>query len=392
MKILIDALSAREGGGVTYVRQLLPELLRQLPADEIHVLLAPSYQADIIERVPEGARVIPAPLSDSGVFRRLWYEQTGLQRLVRREGFDLLYTVAEAGAMWASCPHVVLARNLSVFVSPDSFPAGRARRRAMVYRLTRQPVAYLSLRSATTVVCVSETFRDMIVRKFRLDPNRTRVVHHGVNPLFSGESVAASERPVTAGWPVSYLLTVSSVAPHKNHDVLVEAYAMAHAQLGSDLPPLLIAGGTTDRVLHAELLSLVERRGLAGHVRFLGRVDQDELPALYRGAELFLFPSRLETFGLPLLESMAAGTPAIVSDLPITREIGGDAPRFVREGDAAGLGAAIVELLGDPRRRESMSKLGRERAAGFSWESTARAMAAIFSSVVIRGGAERQLT
>ena len=104
MKILVDALSAREGGGVTYVRQLLPILARLSRSDEYHVLLAPAYQRELIDTLTDHVRVVPAPLPGSGVIRRLWYEQTAMQRLLRRERYDVLFTSAESGASRAPCP------------------------------------------------------------------------------------------------------------------------------------------------------------------------------------------------------------------------------------------------------------------------------------------------
>ncbi|MDQ6887320.1 MAG: glycosyltransferase family 4 protein [Gemmatimonadota bacterium] len=380
MKILVDALSAREGGGVTYVRQLLPILARISPADRYYVLLAPMYQRDLIDALAAHVRVIPAPLPGTGVLRRLWFEETTMQHLLRSERFDLLFTPTESGATRAPCPRVVLAGNLSVFASPFAFPPGGARRRAIIYRATRQPIASRSLRTADRVVCVSATFRDKVVRRLRLDPKTTSVVHHGVDPLFfaSPDPARAGALP---GIPPSYLLAVSSLAPHKNFPVLLKAYTAVYARLGHDTPALVVAGGVTDQALYRELLAQVAASSLEERVHFIGRVDQNDLPALYRAATLSLFPSRLESFGLPVLESMAAGTPAIVSDLPICREIGGDAPRFVAVGDSTALAAAIVELLGSPERRAAMADRGRRRAAGFSWEATARAMADIFSDV-----------
>ena len=379
MKILIDALSAREGGGITYMTQLLPELVRASPSADYHILLAPSYQGGLIDSLPSGARLVSAPLRNSNVLARAWYEQTALPLLLRRENFRAVFTASEAGAVRTPCPHVVLAQNLNIFASSDIVRTGGARRRAVVRRLARQRVAALSLRAADWVVCVSETFRGEIVRRFGLNPATTSVVHHGVSPFFSAPREPSGEG--ISGLPEGYLLAVSSIVAHKNYHVLLDAYSSVCERLGVDTPPLVIAGALTDPVLFKALQTKLVSSRLADRVRFVGRVEQSALPALYRGAAIFLSPTCLESFGLPLLESMAAGTPAIVSDLAIYREIGGDAPRFVPVGNEGALATAIVELLASPEQRAAMSERGRQRAAGFSWATTARAMTEIFSEV-----------
>ena len=124
LKILIDALTAREGGGVTYIRQIVPALARAAAGrHELLVLLSGRYQRELADALPAGARAVLADVPADQV-RRLWYEQVRLPTLVRREGVDVLYTVNEVGAVRPGCPHVVMARNLNVYQAPDAAPSG----------------------------------------------------------------------------------------------------------------------------------------------------------------------------------------------------------------------------------------------------------------------------
>jgi hypothetical protein len=118
--------------------------------------------------------------------------------------------------------------------------------------------------------------------------------------------------------------------------------------------------------------ALGDRRPL-GHVRWLGYVAEQELVSLYAGAELFVYPSRFEGFGLPVVEAMACGTPVVASDVPALREVGGDAALFVPPGQPAALAAAMSRLLGDPAAARAARAAGLDRARGFSWTSTAEA-------------------
>ena len=107
-------------------------------------------------------------------------------------------------------------------------------------------------------------------------------------------------------------------------------------------------------------------------MRYLGYVDDRHRRALYRQARCFVYPSRYEGFGLPVLEAMQAGLPVVTSDTPALVEVGGGAAEIVRRGDAAGFGAALRRVLDDRALRTALSEAGRRRADAFSWGSTAR--------------------
>src|SRR5262249_38309517 len=108
-----------------------------------------------------------------------------------------------------------------------------------------------------------------------------------------------------------------------------------------------------------------------GHVRWLGYVPERELVALYNGASLFVYPSRLEGFGLPVIEAMACGTPVVASDVPALREVAADAAPLVPPGDPAALASAMTAMLGDPTAAAAAREAGLRRATRFSWTRTA---------------------
>jgi glycosyltransferase involved in cell wall biosynthesis len=214
---------------------------------------------------------------------------------------------------------------------------------------------------ARLLVTVSDFSRAEIVALLPAAPARVRTVRPGVQPRLGG---LAPERPPAAP-DGPFALVVGDNRPHKNHAVLASAWARFGA-----VPPLALVGAGPVDARHPDLAALARRAGTQAY--HLGRVSQHELAWLYQHATLLVFPSRYEGFGSPLAEAFAQGLPAVVSDLPVFREIGGDAACFV-ESDRADRWAEVVDdLARDARARERMCAAGRARAAGLTYEQTAR--------------------
>ncbi|OGO50734.1 MAG: hypothetical protein A2148_01680 [Chloroflexi bacterium RBG_16_68_14] len=180
--------------------------------------------------------------------------------------------------------------------------------------------------------------------------------------------------------PGRYLLSVGSLEPGKNRAGLVRAYAQLRSE-GVDCP-LVVAGQPAWRF--EDELALVRQLGLDEQVRFLGYVPDDDLPALYSGAELLAFPSLYEGFGLPVLEAMACGTPVVTANVSATAEVAADAAMLVDPRDVAALAQAMGLLLSDETLRAELRARGLERAKQFSWQRTARETLCVYQQVATR--------
>ena len=190
-----------------------------------------------------------------------------------------------------------------------------------------------------------------------------------------------------------YILSLSSNKPHKNLVALVEAFASLGAKdlgLGTqgDLPssskprapsPTLVIAGHWDP-RYPEARAAADRLGLRDRVRFLPGVAETDLPALYGGAEIFVFPSRYEGFGLPPLEAMACGTPVIAANTSSLPEVVGDAGLLV-EPTAGALAAGMARLLSSPELHARLRASGPRQAARFAWPKTAEATLALYEQV-----------
>lgn len=236
-----------------------------------------------------------------------------------------------------------------------------------------------TLREAVRIVTPSEAVRRELAEEGLAPPERVRAIHHGSGQL-AGEGPA---RPPS--WaPRRYALFVGTVEPRKNLETLIRAWRMLGRRLGDRTPALVVCGrfGWKDERLRRE----VEAAAAEGWLHHPGYVPNEELAALFRGALCLAFPSHYEGFGLPVLEAFAAGTPVVASDLPVLREVAGDAALYAPPDRPEAWAEACAALATDPRLRQELAARGRERASRFSWSRSAEGHAEVFREAAERGG------
>ncbi len=224
---------------------------------------------------------------------------------------------------------------------------------------------------ADHVFTVSRAVRDEILGTWPLAAERVSVMYNALAPALvidpSAESLAAMRRRLGFGGP--FVAYVSTLEPKKNHRRLVEAFVRARAELGSEWR-LVLAGGDGWKV-DGLLARLTQPDARACVVR-LGHLDGSELGALYRLAAGTIFPSEYEGFGMPVLESLACGTPVATSRDPALREVAGDAALHFDAHDADAIADALLALARPDAATAQRVELGRGRAAQFTWENAAR--------------------
>lgn len=305
--------------------------------------------------------------------RRLWtHARLGPQLAADQPG--LLFVPAHVVPLAGAPPSVVTIHDLGYL----AFPGAHTARRRLELDLTTR----WSLRAARRVIAISRATKDDLVSHYGADPARVSVVHHGLGTAF--RPARDPGVPARHGLREPYFLYVGTVQPRKNLERLIEAYAA----LGS-----LLAGETAagERRPAAPLLAIAGRRGwlteaierraaqagVAGRVRFLGYVPDEDLPALLSGATAFVFPSLYEGFGMPVLEAMACGAPVLTSATSSLPEVAGDAALLVDPADTGAIAAGLARLAADEALRADLRARGMARAAQFSWERCARETLAV---------------
>jgi glycosyltransferase involved in cell wall biosynthesis len=296
---------------------------------------------------------------------RILWEQTALP--VAARGCDLLHGLAFVAPLVAPCPTVVTVYDLSFMRTPERFRPGN---RWYLETFTRW-----SCRRARRVIAISENTKRDVMELLHIPGERVDVVYPGVDARFRPlppEQVAAFR--AAKGLPERFVLYLGTIEPRKNLTVLLEAYAALRR--GGRTSQLVLAGGKG--WMFEEVFARIEALALRDDVILPGYVPDEELPLWYNAAEVFVYPSLYEGFGIPPLEALACGKPAVVSNVSALPEAVGDAGLLVRPGDAAELADALQRLLGDAALRAELGARGRAHAARFSWERAAAETVAVY--------------
>lgn len=303
---------------------------------------------------------------------RILWEQALQPWAVHRAKLDLLHGPAFVGPLVSACPLVVTVHDLSFLFFPQSF---RTLNRSYLRLFTR-----LSVRRAQRVLAVSESTKRDLVQYYGLSPAKVDVVYNGVNSAFRplpADQVAAFRHQT--GLPDRFMLFVGTLEPRKNVVRLIEAYA----RLPRERPPLVLIGGKG--WLYEQIFARVEALNLSDQVHFAGYVLAEDLPLWYNAADLFVYPSLYEGFGLPPLEAMACGTAVITSTASSLPEVVGKAGQTVDPTDIQALATAMEQVLAARDLREQMQAEGLARAREFSWEKTAQRTVGSYRRALMAG-------
>ncbi|HEY7343862.1 MAG TPA: glycosyltransferase family 1 protein [Ktedonobacterales bacterium] len=304
-----------------------------------------------------------------GPLRRIAWEQFALPGVLRTLGIDVFHAPANILPTRLPCPSVVTVHDLAFMRHPKLF---RPSRRLYQRRFTARTVA-----RATQVVAVSESTKRDVIELMRVPEERLHVIYPGIAADFQpvGDPEILARFRAKHGLPERYLLYLGTLEPRKNLLTLIEAYARLRGQV-ADAPPLVLAGAKG--WYYQPLFARVRALGLERVVIFPGYVARDEQPLWYAGAEVFVFPSLYEGFGLPVAEALACGTPTITSNVSSLPEVAGDVAWQVDPRNAEALAHLLREILADGAARDRMARAGPAWASQFSIARMARAYAGIY--------------
>lgn len=343
------------GGTEIYARNLLAAMAHAAP-DHRFFLITNRETTDLAPALPN---VEALPQNVPARFRpaRIVWEQIAVPLLARRHGFDVLFNPGFTAPAVCPCPQVTVFHDLQHKRHPENF------------RWFDLPfwnlLLWAAARRSRRLIAVSEATRQDLLRYYGVDAS---VIPHGVErAIFDAAGRRAPER---------FILCVSTLHPHKGIESLLGAFAkfrMRHPDF-----TLALAG------MRGFAADAIERRirelALAGEVRLAGWMPRDELVDLYRRAWAFVYPSRFEGFGMPVVEAMAAGVPAACSDIEPLRSICGGAAELFPPGDENAIAAALERITNDESLRQRLSEAGRRRSLAFSWEAAARGTLAVLEA------------
>jgi glycosyltransferase involved in cell wall biosynthesis len=305
--------------------------------------------------------------TDHHPFGILWL-QTTLPRRLERWGADVLLCALTIGPATGTTPFVSVVHDLT----PVTHPEWHARRTLLGFL----PLWERTVERAARFLCVSQTTAKDLVARYPETASRVRVARNGVDHEFfsPADDPEARERTrgrYSAGRP--YILYLGTLEPRKNVEALVGACERLWARR-RERPDLVLAGGAGWKTggLHEH----IARSPFRDKIHLAGYAPREAARDLYRAAEVFVYPSLEEGFGLPLAEAMSCGTPSVSSDADALVELGGDAALRAPARDVEALARQIENALEDDAVRGRLRAAGPARAAAFRWEDAARDTAA----------------
>jgi alpha-1,3-rhamnosyl/mannosyltransferase len=362
MRVLIHAAAARMGGARTHLLGLVPELATLCPDSRFLLLAQPDLLADL-PPLPSSWTLWAEQAEVRGFFGRLAWEQLSLPRLAARWRADVLLSFGSFVPLRAPCPTVLEAGNALPFTRAY-WQALRSERVAMrLEELARFGLLRACLRSAARVLAPTRAMRTDVVTSLPELADRVDVVLWGVADWFHR---ATWQAPGVVHDPI---LGVSKHGINKEFDVLVRALPTLTRRRGGAC--LTLTGTADESRWSRRTAGLAQQLGVADRVRFVGDVPNTCVPDLIREARVLVFPTWCESFGLPLAEALAMGAPAVAGDIPACREVGGEAVRYYRTGDAGSLAEIVGDLLERPSEATVLSAKARERGRQFTWRSNA---------------------
>ncbi len=375
MRVLIDAMQVGNLSGTgTYTRKITEHMMAA-GGDTEFVLVWPKDAPGPHLRSPAKVSILYAPSGTPAV--RTVREQWQVRRAAARVDPGVIHYPASIGpwmpgmlsrSMMNRC--VVTVHDLAYLKFPERFSPARR----LFYRMAMVRGA----RRAAHVIADSESTRQDLIELGGIPSDRVTVVYLGVDetfgPVDNPETLAHVREKYVL--PDRFFLFLGTIEPRKNVACLVEAYAQLAPALDIDL---VIAGRRGWKF--GALFRQIEAAGLTERVWLPGRIDDNDLPAVYSCADAFVWPTLYEGFGLPPLEAMACGTPVISSDIGVIEEVLGDAAMLVDPASPDQVADAMRRVAASEELRENLAKRGVERARLFRWERTAEQTLAVFQRV-----------
>jgi glycosyltransferase involved in cell wall biosynthesis len=369
--LLINALSASAGGGLTYVRNVLPQLALR---DDVRttLLVGEALRSEIKESNRVTVLAESSPASSAG---RFLYEQFHLPTLIRRCGPDVLLSTGNFAVFRSPVPQILLSRN-ALYLSSDFFRDVRERGdyRLWIDTEVKGALARWSIRAADCTVAPSEAFAGELRQWAAKD---VTCIHHGFDhEAFCNEAATLPQHVqarVASTEGALRILFVSHYNYYRNFETLIRAIAILKKKLHPQAVRLiltckLISLDNPGSYQADTAAALVRHLKLGEEVVELGAVPYPALHHLYRSCDVYATPAYAETFAHPLVEAMASGLPVIASDLPVHREICGEAAQYFPRFSADDLAARIIQVSESPDQQAAMRAKGLSRSRDFSWD------------------------
>lgn len=306
------------------------------------------------------------------LLRKIWWEKWLLHKRVSSAGCDAFVSLYQSPTILpAEIAHIMVVHDIIPLILPEYLD--NVRKKYYYHQVIK------GIKSARKIIAVSKRTEKDLIQKLGVSPGIITTTPIDVDPIFKQLVSQENEKKVREkfGLTKGYIYYGGGLDTRKNVELVIGAYdrLLTANKKGSgvleEVPDLVISGALYPQMapLITDVEAKVKERHLEDRVHILGKVDQSDLPSLYRGAAVFVFPSRYEGFGLPVLEAINIGIPTITSKTSSLPEVGGDAVLYCDPEDKQDLAKLIAKVLTHEDIREELRQRSQQRSQRFSWES-----------------------
>jgi glycosyltransferase involved in cell wall biosynthesis len=362
--------SYRNAGVSRYTYRLIEGLARRPGGTRYSVFVTARDGARADAFRSSAVELVPARWPTARPQQRILWEQLALPGLLRRLGVDVFHSTVNVLPERLPCPSVVTIHDLAFLVYPQYFRPGR--------RLYQRMFTARSARAATRVIAVSESTKRDIVERLGVSPEKVRVVYPAIDERFRpvADLARLSAFRREHDLPERFLLYLGTLEPRKNLLALLEAYATLRAR-DDTAPPLVLAGARG--WYYQDLFARVRTLGLERAITFAGYVRDEDQPLWYASAELFIYPSLFEGFGLPVAEALACGAPVVTTNVSSLPEAAGDVAMLADPHQPEALARAMQQVLSSDETRRQMAARGPVWASRFTIDRMAAGCQAVYA-------------
>jgi len=355
MRIGFDAkrLFCNHRGLGNYSRDLI-KILNQYYPENQYDLFTPKIKIDFPIN-PQNTQVI----QPSGIYNLLpssVWRSYGIKADIKHLGDDIFHGLSQElpiGIEKLAVKKVITFHDAIFVRYPELYPSS--------YRKVFTLKNLRSCKIADRIIAISEQSKKDAIEFFNADPSKVDVVYQGCNNIFRQKSSEIEKAKIRVKYnlPTDYLLFVGAIEPRKNIAAILQAIANKRIDI-----PLVVIGRKTDYT--QDVLNLAKKLKISAQIHFLHQVETKDLPAIYQMAELFVYPSIFEGFGIPILEALCSETPVITSTGSCFEETGGEHSLYVKPQNAEEIGTAILKVLSDSNLQKAMKSQGMIHAEKFT--------------------------
>jgi glycosyltransferase involved in cell wall biosynthesis len=374
MNIAIDATSIprnKTGVGV-YLVNLINEI-SNLDANNSYYIFVQSDDVDSFNIEKDNFHLI---IIDSNkyrkVFLRLFWEQIILPKKLKEYDIDILHSPHYTSPVFTKVSRVVTFHDMTFYTLPKVH--------TFFKRLLFKIYMKISSKIADKIVTVSESTAKDVEKILDVSSNKTCVTYNAKKDMYKPINNQENIVEVCSKYNIrdNYVLFVGTLEPRKNIKTLIKSYSKLIKEINKEIK-LVVVG--KKGWMYKEIFELMRSLGIDNQVIFTGFADLEDLPYLYNGAEVFVYPSIYEGFGIPVLEAISCGTPTITSNVSSMPEVIGDAGITVNPNDVDELKDAIKRIIEDDDLKEQFRKQGIEQAKKFTWKNCAKDTLQVYKKI-----------